>query len=490
MTVMPLPAPGRTAVRITGDHYQWLVAWHGCVIALHEHAQHVPNPILAVGVEVDDAGNLDDVVLWRRSPPHTYSQVKYAVDSTTPVDTEFLTAPSKSGGPSILRKIATTWARLTQNDELVDLVLITNRAPDPTDPIIAARDARTRLLLPKAAEQTASSARGRTRTAWAAAAGLAENDLLSLLAVLRFDTARDLEHVHEKVSLQMLAAGLRGDPSAVRAGADWVAEQVANGQRRLDLDMIRGAIDQLGLRVGRAHAILSIATLKPDPLAAEAAYGIDWVERFDGESPYAKRRPKPPATWHQLQQDIDEIPRHLTGLSQVALTGSLRQATAFATGAALRMVTNIDLAVVQRDQLWESTASYDGPTELTAVEHELELGDDLAIAIEVATPITDDVLDFIHGKQVPIRRLIVLRPPGGPKDNSVGGSVAANALAVGIRNHARRAVKGHPRIHLFLAGPMGLSLLLGHRWNRVAPTVVYEDLGAALSYDAAFTISA
>jgi hypothetical protein len=35
----------------------------------------------------------------------------------------------------------------------------------------------------------------------------------------------------------------------------------------------------------------------------------------------------------------------------------------------------------------------------------------------------------------------------------------------------------------------GLALLLGHRWNRIAPTVVYEDL-AALGYEAAFTVSA
>jgi hypothetical protein len=36
---------------------------------------------------------------------------------------------------------------------------------------------------------------------------------------------------------------------------------------------------------------------------------------------------------------------------------------------------------------------------------------------------------------------------------------------------------------------MGLALLLGHRWNRIAPTTVYEDL-AALGYEAAFTVSA
>ena len=45
-------------------------------------------------------------------------------------------------------------------------------------------------------------------------------------------------------------------------------------------------------------------------------------------------------------------------------------------------------------------------------------------------------------------------------------------------------------VHLFLAGPMGLALLLGHRWNRVAATVVYEDLGASTGDVDAFTISA
>jgi len=36
---------------------------------------------------------------------------------------------------------------------------------------------------------------------------------------------------------------------------------------------------------------------------------------------------------------------------------------------------------------------------------------------------------------------------------------------------------------------MGLALLLGHRWNRVAPTTIYEDIQAA-GYEAAFTITA
>jgi hypothetical protein len=51
------------------------------------------------------------------------------------------------------------------------------------------------------------------------------------------------------------------------------------------------------------------------------------------------------------------------------------------------------------------------------------------------------------------------------------------------------ATRPGPRVHLFLAGPMGLSLLLGDRWNLVAPTTVYEDI-AAIGYEPAFTVSA
>ena len=62
---------------------------------------------------MDDAGNLDDVVIRRRQPPHSYKQVKYAVDSRTPVNGAYLTAPSRTGGPSILAKIAAAWRELT-----------------------------------------------------------------------------------------------------------------------------------------------------------------------------------------------------------------------------------------------------------------------------------------------------------------------------------------------------------------------------------------
>ena len=234
---------------------------------------------------------------------------------------------------------------------------------------------------------------------------------------------------------------------------------------------------------------MSIATLTPDRLAAQAAHAIDWVDRFDGPDAYAKRRPKPPATWQQLQADIEDIPAQLGAASHVAITGSLRLAPAFTVGAALRMVTSTDIAVMQRGTPWTSDAPYTTPITPTSAEYDIGQGDDIAIAIEIATTMTADVQAFLLDRHIPVGRLVVLGPPGGPRDNAVAGPEQACALAVGLRDHARRAAHGHPRVHLFLATPMGLALLLGHRWNRVAPTIVYEDL-AALGYEAAFTISA
>lgn len=486
---MPLPAPSATGVRIAGDRYQWLVAWLACVTILHDTATAAPNPVLRVGVEVDDVGNLDDVVLYRQHPPHTYQQVKYAVDNRTPVSTDYLTDPTATGGPSILRKIADAWRKLAAAGAPVELALVTNRAPDPADALVSARDARTHRLLPKAATGGPRSGRGKTRTAWAQAAGLTEPELLNLLAVLDFDLARDRGHLEETTRLTMLVTGLRGDADAIATGADWVAEQVVAGRRDIDRAMIENMVESRALLVGPAKAIVSIATLKPDPLAAQARYALDWADRFDGPDAYAKRRPQPPATWQHLQDDIESIPGQLGAASDVVVTGSLRQATAFTVGASLRMVTNIEVAVVQRGTLWASSATYPAPIGPTVSEHHIGQGSEVAIGIEISTPIASDVVDFLRGQHLPVDKLVLLGPPGGIRDNAVGSPEDACALAVGLREAARRAAHGHPRVHLFLAGPMGLSLLLGHRWNRIAPTTVYEDL-AALGYEAAFTVSA
>jgi hypothetical protein len=76
-------------------------------------------------------------------------------------------------------------------------VLLTNRAGDPSDILITGRDARTGLLLPKAAEGGPGSNRGKARATWCREAELGADELLDLLGVWRFDLARDVGHLEE-----------------------------------------------------------------------------------------------------------------------------------------------------------------------------------------------------------------------------------------------------------------------------------------------------
>jgi len=459
------------------------------VRALHDDAIRSTNPAVQVGVEVDGVGNVDDVVIYRRHPPHTYTQVKYAVDSSTPVNAEYMTKASRSGGDSILQRLIDARRKLTAGGEAIDLALVTNRLADPHDPLLVGRDSRTQLLVPRAGEGGPQSAVGKARARWSSSSGIDDEELLDLLGVTRFDLGRDVGQLEEVVCLMMRLAGLRGDAEAVNLGISWVADQVIAGRRELDLGMIQRAIEERGLHAGKSRSLVSVATLVPDAMAPTSIYSIDWVERFDGADAFAKRRPLAPATWGDLQREIESIPSHLAGAKQIAVSGSIRLAVAFDVGAALRMVTGVDLAVVQRGELWESDAGFSAPKAPDVGEVEIDQGSEVAIAVEVSTPIAADVETFVRQAQLPVERMVVLRPPGGARDNSVVDAEDAVALAVGIRDAIRHAARHHGRVHLFLACPMGLALFLGHRWNRVAPTVVYEDL-VSLGYEPAFTVSA
>ncbi|MEV7683078.1 SAVED domain-containing protein [Streptomyces sp. NPDC088341] len=144
-------------------------------------------------------------------------------------------------------------------------------------------------------------------------------------------------------------------------------------------------------------------------------------------------------------------------------------------------------------QLWSTNDPFDAALVPGVIEYEIGQGDEIAvaIAIAIATDLTKDVLEYLREQNLPVGKLIVLTPPGGTaQDGSVPDSTAANALAVGIRDHLRQSTRRARHMHLFLACPMGLAVLLGNRWNRLCQTVVYEDIKIDDGYEAAFTVEA
>src|SRR5262249_21759819 len=99
-----------SAARRSGDDYQDLVAWCWALRAI------LPGSTVEhFGVEAPGAGNVDDVVLTKATPPHEYLQVKYAVDASSPVNTEWLIAPVGAGGRSLLQRFHGSWQELRKS---------------------------------------------------------------------------------------------------------------------------------------------------------------------------------------------------------------------------------------------------------------------------------------------------------------------------------------------------------------------------------------
>lgn len=471
--------PSRTGVRITGDDYQWLHVWWACMTVIHDHTNPPANPAVAVGVEVSDAGNVDDVVRYRAHPPHEYAQVKYAVDGTTPLNTDYLI------DTNILQRLCKAHRTLTANGDPVLIRLVTNRLPDPGDPLLACRDGRDLLLLPRAAQGSPTSEIGRTRARWAAAADCTDAELITFLHDVHFDVGRDLPSVLREVGWLMAANGLRNDEHAIREGIDWVRQQVIAGKRRLNSTDITAAIDGLGLRSEPPWTMLSVATLAPDPHAGAADVSIDWVDRMNGTSPGARVEPAPPHTWDDLAADLNRLHSTLPG-RRVQISGTYRQATAFYLGTQLSRVRNYTLSVEQGTQTWTSDTP-STPYLLTVTHTPLGLGPDVAVIASVATDHHDEALNWVQQHNLPIGNLLTISPQTGAGPNAVNTPAAANGLAVAIRDTVRRNQNSAERIHLFIAGPVGAALLLGHHWNKIARTLIYEHVRCDV-YAHAFTV--
>lgn len=261
-------------MRVAGDTYQWLYVWEGCVQVYKDALDGVRGAVVAVGVEVTGAGNLDDVVYYYADgKPTRYAQVKYAADASTAVGEEYLFKPSADGGPSILQKITSSWQTLTRNGEQAQLALLTNRSPDPADVLFKGRDTRTGLLRPRADHQGPRSERGRARARWAAHAGLDEAQLLKLLDVLEFHLGRDEPLQRTLVSRLMQAAGLQHNEQAIMTGIQWVTQQVIGGKRELSLTDIRAAVSELSLLAHRSagpdtHRRGEALVARPRPVTA------------------------------------------------------------------------------------------------------------------------------------------------------------------------------------------------------------------------------
>ena len=478
-----------SGVRRGGDSYQDLIVCGAALELLRPGSTYTQ-----VEVEVTGAGKVDDVILRSSVGTNLYGQVKWATNPADPLDEEYLFAV-KGRGRSILQKLFASYRALSSGGRTPTLRVVTNRTLERSDPLLGHVDGRTELLVPFARDAPPRSDAGKAVTRWAEHVGAAREELLDMLAHLHLRTGRAVNTERLYVRALMVAAGLRDDDEAIDRALATIASWVIGGRRVITPALIAEIVEDLALRRSSPSAILSVQAIDQDPHADDATYVLDWVDLFDGNIPEERVAPHDPSGWQTIDDQIQTAAAALEndGWTSTLVRGAMRQATFFRIGAALPRTRQHTLRYVQGDQTWSTDAAKAHTDPPVVMSHDIAAGPDLAIAVGVSLDPTAEVLTYLRGAGLPVRRLDTITPANGADDQAVASAGHAVVYAEQIRNLVRASVAGAgdcERVHLFLAGPGGLALLLGHRRNRVASTHVYEHLGVGRGYTHAFTVGA
>lgn len=490
----PRPAAGpasNSGVRRGGDRFQDLFVWDAAMQVIRPGSQYSQ-----VEVEINGVGNVDDVVLRSAAGGgDLYGQVKWATNPADLVNTDYLMA-RKGNGKSLLQKLYASWMKLNVNGAVPTLQLITNRGLDRDDPLLGHVDGRSDLLVPYAADAGPTSEVGKALQEWADHVEATRDELLTMLHHLQFVTGRAVTAEQAGVIKSMALAGLDPTEEGLERGLSIVGRWVVDGKRVVTPSDIQDAVDRHGLRRVEPSALLVVQAIDADPHPEEATVALDWVGLYDvNQPPRLRVQPLDPAGWEQMDRDISQAAAGLehAGWRSTLVRGALRQATFFRIGTALPAVRQHTLRYFQFDELWSTDAPKARIAPPQTQRTELRLGPELAVAVGVALDPTEEVLAHLRSASVPVDHLVTITPAAGAEDHAINGPGEAVSYAEQIRNLIRTELVCRPdteRIHLFLAGPGGLALLLGHRWNRTRETVVHEHVGVGRGYTPAFTIEA
>ncbi len=484
MTAGTLSASG---ARISGDDYQHLFAW--CLML---QALQTGSEIAALGVEDPAAGNVDDVTLYPRQGRDRYYQVKFSVDARQLVNVQWLTSPSRAGGQSILQRFHQTW-KDQQRSTRPELTLVTNRPLDPDDPVLTMRDGKDGTVDKPLARATPSSALGKARQQLAQHLNIDETELLAFLGDLRFRIGKLHNEWKDHAALLMCVLGLRQDEASIQAGIGLVRGWVTSGKRQLTVDEVRAQVAALHLDTEQPAASLLVQALDYDLMPESATLTLDWVALHEGQEPRTRRRLHDPRIYNErLRPELLEAARQLRagGHSRIFVRGTMRLPTWFTVGTTFAKTASFNVMALQGGQLWASKGEVVDFPLATILEKELGSGDELTLVVSLATDISQDVQAYLSTGVPDAGRYVCLAPPTGSNNGAIRTAAEARGCAFKIRDLARQYARtcGSNKFHLFLAMPGGLALLLGHLWDRMPATQLYEDLGGSSGYLPSFLI--
>ena len=475
-----------SGARIRGDDYQHLFTWFQVLMAVNGASS-----ITKIGIEDPEAGNADDVTVYKEDGECEYYQVKSSVDARKPVGIEWLTEPARSGGPSIVQGFHKLWAS-KQGEHKPKITLVTNRLPSAADPLLSMIDGRDRTVAHSLQHAEPKSKAGGVRNRLAKHLQITEEEVVLFFHDLQFILGKANDDWTQSVKQQMSMAGLRHDKDAVAQGMGIVRGWVTRGKRVITTAELRRAVEPLKQPGDSPTASVLVQAINRDPMPEAATIVLDWVDLFPGSEPKVRRQPSNPTLWNdkfrpELRQAAQDL--RLQGHTHVLVEGHMRLPTWFAVGVELGKTAGFEVLSFQGQTAWSSVGHL-SDVAIGNVTTTLGLGKDLAVGIALASDLSPDVLEYLRDRQINVGKYVCVRPTNDPNNQAIGNAAEARGWAYGVRDAIRRLVQEYKpgQIHLFLAGPHSAILLLGHLWDRMPRTQIYEDLGSTKGYAPSYLI--
>lgn len=483
MTTTGLSASG---ARIRGDDYQHLFTWLQVIYASNEASD-----IIKIGVEDPEAGNADDVTVYRRDGSCEFYQTKSSVDGSSTVGMDLLIEPSKPGRPSMIQKFHELWAE-KRNKCKLKIILVTNMLPETNDRLLSMRDGRDGTVARILQNAKPESKEGSVRRELAEHLRVDDSEVMEFCHDLEFKLGHTYGDWEQLAKVHMLMGGLRHDEDAVAQGVGIVRAWVTKGKRIITACELRQTLRPLRQSDDPPTASILVEAISRGPVSEIATIVLDWTNCFPGVEPRVRRQASDPTLWNsKFRLELQRATRDLRsqGHAHILVQGYMRLPTWFAAGAELGKTAGFRVSSFQDKSVWSSV----GECPDVAIRHVSEtvgFGRDLAVGIALAVDPSADVLAYVRDSQIGVEKYVCIMPVSGVDNQSIGSGAEARGWAYAVRDAVRGLVREHKpdMIHLFLAGPHGAILLLGHLWDRMPSTQLYEDLGSTAGYAPSYLI--
>ncbi len=464
------------ASAIRGDDYQHTIGWYWA-------CKMLCNPdIVSVSIEDASGGAFDDVVIRRLTGPDTYIQVKSSTSGDKVGDINWLTTPATARGRSPLQHFFATFLQLSEGNIEFRLEMWTNRRYDDRSGLFGkffdnkSEKVRTDALLSK----SNGSKAGKERKALAMHLGVEVAQLAAFLDKVCWKTTGGEDAWRQHARPLMELAGLRSDEQAINSGVSLVRSWVTDGKGPQSTDDVRAAVAERDLLAVSGTLVLVVNGIDREPTPMVPTVVLDFVDLYEGEGSFTRKLFLDRSEWDTtVRPALDDAVRALKGygVRHVHVGGSMRHPMWFMVGRSLPEVKKWTLSVEQVGTTWRTDEELQVVRARTLTDVELGAAPGVAVGLGLTSDPSENVERFLRMGDLDVGRLLVYGPGGEPSRVSVPSGAWAMTWARSVRDQVRAIVPDAQHVHVFMQCPAGVALMLGHQWNLMPDTTMYEFVG-------------